>query len=222
MKINFKILCTAGALLCVGNVLALEPLDENNRVLQKLSISEKPSREEEEHLIQSHYDLETRSLNLSNQNLCLIPKGMRDLEDLEVLDLSNNELTCFSKVDLHKPLDIESCIPKNLKKLDIIGNKFSNLNVSALPSNLKELNLDGDLVKFIPKERVISVHWDTSIEVVKNLLLAYRNRYPIDNLSFLQILSPGIAAVILKKPEIKHKKMSGYWKQVPWSLKKPQ
>lgn len=196
VKLN-RILYTVGALLfCIENVAALE--DNSRKLEENTSHSERHSIKKKEHLIQSHYDPKTHSLNLSNQNLYLIPEGVRDLEDLEVLDLSNNELTCLSNINFCKQLTLESCIPKNLKKLDISGNGFLSLEENALPSNLEELTLDGYLVKFIPKKRVISVRWDTPIEVVKNLLLAYRNRYPIDNLSFLQILSPVIATVIFK------------------------
>ena len=108
--------------------------------------------------VQNHYDAERRSLDLSNQNLTSIPFGVREIKDLEELDLSNNRVEALlflpnniRKLNIsgnnlsHMPLGIFGL--EGLEELDLSNNKLTSLCRGIFefpPRNLKKLNISGN------------------------------------------------------------------------------
>lgn len=70
-----------------------------------------------------------RVLNLSNNQMTGVPAEIGQLENLEILNLSNNQLTGL-------PYELGNL--KNLKTLYIFGNNYSEQDLNIIKSNLDE------------------------------------------------------------------------------------
>lgn len=96
------------------------------------------------------------SLTMNNSGLEKVDPKIKYLKKLKYLDLSNNNILLTSIPQLSK-----------LKTLKLSGNNIKSINISSLPSNLKELDLSNNYLAQIPKD------W-TYLKSLKHLNL-YKN-----------------------------------------------
>jgi Leucine-rich repeat (LRR) protein len=105
------------------------------------------------------------SLDLHNNLLCELPKGLRQLERLTILNLSGNKLTNaafetilqipnlqelnVSRNNLSGPLHLAGLNVSNLRTLNVSENKIEHLTFEAMPSALKVFNISGNRLRHI-------------------------------------------------------------------------
>ena len=142
MQFIFSILSLIGIIgfvlwWSVRDMETMSPISEGNTVIAPID-----QAKEVKQLIESKNLI---SLDLSEQGLTKVPAYVFERTDLQSLDLSNNNLT--------GALQGEIRFLRNLKTLDLSGNKFSGIpaEVGQL-KNLETLDLSNNLLTGLPYE----------------------------------------------------------------------
>ena len=122
-------------------------------------------------------DFNTSVLKFSLKGLDEIPKEIKLLKNLKILDLSYNEIKEMENLpegleilnlDYNKVIDIRN-IPINLKILSLMGNKVTKVKI--LPLRLEKLLIHRNPVNELSRELIKNKHLKIFLYINKDMII---------------------------------------------------